>query len=86
MVYRIPQTKKEFVSVLLEVLRDNDYGWASEIKTLLTNGRMDVAEPLIIEYDLKRWMNTSCDQTDANMVCKPKFQKSYKGIERVKDV
>ena len=84
-VYRIPQTKKEFVSVLLEVLRDNDYGWASKIKTLLTNGRMEVAEPLIIEYDLKRWMNTSCDQTDINMVCKPKLQKSYKGIERVKN-
>ena len=44
-----------------------------------------MAEPLIIEYDLKRWMNTSCDQADVDMVCKPKLQKSYKGIERVKN-
>ena len=45
---------------------------------------MSKSEPLIIKYDLKHWMNTECDESDVEMVCKPsKLQKSYQGIERV---
>ena len=83
-IYRIPQTKKEFVTVLLNVLKDNDYGWTSDIKNIQVNDKMSKSEPLIIKYDLKHWMNTECDESDVEMVCKPsKLQKSYQGIERV---
>lgn len=84
-LYQIPQRKKEFISVLLEVLQNNGYGWTSEIQTLSSSGKMDVVEPLIIDYDLKQWMNITCQQINDSGGGKPKMQKSYKGIKRIKN-
>lgn len=82
-IYKIPQTKKEFEELLLCILHDNNYGWSSEIKNLYSDGKMNVSEQLILEYKLKNWMNPTCDQSDIEKVCKPILQKSYRGIERV---
>lgn len=48
--------------------------------------KMDCAEPLIAEYDLKDWMNPmySYDiHTDVTKLCRPALKMGYKGILRV---
>ena len=49
--------------------------------------RMDVPEPLILEYNLKDWMNSNYRGNDKNMLCSPKFdpRKTYRGLLRFPD-
>ena len=44
---------------------------------------MSASEPLILQYDLKRWMNPTYHGTDKNQICITQVKATYKGIVRV---
>lgn len=47
-------------------------------------GRMDWPEPLIMEYELKDWLNPVYTGGDVEKRCLPRLKLNYRGIERVK--
>lgn len=44
--------------------------------------RMDKPEPLIMDYDLKDWMNPVYKGQDINQICRPMVKEKYRGLLR----
>lgn len=77
-------SKQSFVKDLLADLGDVQ-GWTcpDKKKPWRPQGKMDVAEPLIEEYDLKDWMNPQyVSSKDVDKRCMPVLKATYKGIVR----
>lgn len=47
-----------------------------------SNGRMDEPEPLILEYDVRNWMNQSYTGNDPKKLCQPDVKAAYHGLQR----
>lgn len=47
-----------------------------------SKGRMDISEPLILEYDLEDWKNPTYKGNNPNRMCIPCTKPSYRGIIR----
>lgn len=47
-----------------------------------SNGRMDEPEPLILEYDVRNWMNQSYTGNDPRKLCQPDVKAAYHGLQR----
>ena len=44
---------------------------------------MDFPEPLILEYEVKEWMNPTYRGSDPDRVCTPDPKDSYRGYVRI---
>lgn len=47
-----------------------------------SNGRMDEPELLILEYDVRNWMNQSYTGNDPKKLCQPDVKAAYHGLQR----
>lgn len=59
-----------------------EYGWLAQDK-VRSDGRMDKPEPLILEYDVREWMNSGYTGSDPGRKCMPDLAESYRGFVRV---
>ena len=78
-------SKQSFVKDLLADLKDVP-GWTcpDKKKPWRPQGKMDVAEPLIAEYQLTDWINPQyVSSKDIDKKCLPALKATYKGIVRV---
>ena len=57
-------------------------GWLVQDK-VRSDGRMDRPEPLILEYDVREWMNSGYTGSDPGRKCMPDLAESYRGFVRV---
>ena len=84
---RCSYSKQVFKKELLALLPEYpDWKCDSPNTSHKPANKMDCAEPLIAEYDLKDWMNPmySYDiHTDVTKLCRPALKMGYKGILRV---
>ena len=77
-------SKQTFVKDLLSDLGDvPEWSCPDKKKAWRPNGKMDVAEPMIAEYDLRDWMNPQYTASkDVDKRCMPVLKATYKGIIR----
>lgn len=77
-------SKQTFVKDLLSDLGDvPEWSCPDKKKAWRPNGKMDVAEPMIAEYDLRDWMNPQyVSSKDIDKRCMPVLKATYKGIIR----
>ena len=59
-----------------------EQGWQLQERVRST-GRMDFPEPLILEYEVKEWMNPTYRGSDPDRVCTPDPKDSYRGYVRI---
>lgn len=71
-----------FIKDLITIVeKDPDWKYGPKIRTY---NRMDSAEPLILEYDLRHWMNPMyISSSDQDKKCRPLVLESYRGLYRV---
>lgn len=76
--------KQVFIKNLIAVLDENsDFVCEDKDKRYRPGTQMDKAEPLIMEYDLKDWMNPlMASSNDMNKRCHPPLKAAYRGIIR----
>ena len=76
--------KQVFIKNLIAVLDENsEFICEDKSKKYKPSTRMDKAEPLIAEYDLKDWMNPMMSGShDIEKRCHPVLQANYRGIIR----
>jgi putative DNA primase/helicase len=76
-------SSQKFSADLLAVL-ESDETWHCKDKRLKIRpgSMMDAVEPLIAEYDLKKWMHPYYDGKDVNKRCRPELSASYRGVQR----
>ena len=79
----IPQSKKTFTDDIVSATKQSNI-WICENKrkTVRSNGRMDKPEPLIIQYDLKDWMNPTYTGSNNDMIARPALKLTYRGLQR----
>ena len=79
------QSRNTFIKDLLIAIAD-DETWECKDKNAVirTGNKISVPEPLIIEYDLKSWMNKRyIGSADVARVCTPTaLSESYRGLTR----
>ncbi|MCD2492468.1 hypothetical protein LQE92_07465 [Lacrimispora sp. NSJ-141] len=74
---------RAFKRHLLEILPDFPE-WSETGECGVRPGsKMNKPEPLIIEYDLKRWRNSDYKGEDMNKAAMPNFKSKYRGLVRV---
>lgn len=78
-----PQGRNTFIKDLRQ-LDDVKKNWTYSEKAVRRTTRMDKAEPLIFEYDLRRWMNLRYSGSqDMNKLCVPPVTvEKYRGFTR----
>lgn len=58
--------------------------WIETQNAVYESGRMDVPEPLIADYDVRPWMNSTYTGRDIDRICNPDTSgKRYRGLVRV---
>ena len=79
-----PQGKNTFITDIINLLPTlPDWTCQGRTKAIKPAKRMDKSEALIIEYDLKDWMNPDYTGADINQKCRPKLKNTYNGLLRV---
>lgn len=79
-LYEKPQTKKVFVERIINYLKD-DNKWSIKNHFLsVDNNNMPLPEPLILEFNLKNWMNTDYHGENPDIICSPSLKTKYMGI------
>lgn len=85
MVRRQPQSRAEslraFKSRVLSILDDYPE-WSTSDSAIRTGNRMDVPEPLILEYDVTEWMNKDYKGQDRMKLCTVEPKVNYRGLVR----
>ena len=78
------QSRNTFIKDLLIAIKNNNIWYCKDKNTKIkTSNRMDKPEPLIMEFDLKQWMNNNYKGNDVNKICKPSaLSQSYRGLIR----
>ena len=78
------QSRNTFIKDLLIAIQNNNIWYCKDKNTKIkTSNRMDKPEPLIMEFDLKQWMNNNYKGNDVNKICKPSaLSQSYRGLIR----
>lgn len=65
-------------------LLDTYPGWSETQNAVYESGRMDVPEPMIADYDVRPWMNSTYTGRDIDKMCLPDTSgKRYRGLVRV---
>ena len=81
-LYEKPQTKKVFVKRLTDYLK-SDATWTIENHYVpVDKNNMPLPEPLILEFNLKNWMNNDYDGDNPDIICSPALKSKYLGICR----
>lgn len=75
-----PMKKDAFLNNVKRILSEYP-GWIYGNKKVRPGGRMDMPEPLILEYNVTPWMNKSYTGTDPDKKCMPDLAESYRGLE-----
>ena len=77
-------SRQSFVQNLINILGpDNDFVCEDKSKKYKPSTKMDKAEPLIMEYDLKAWINPMMmSSNDMNKRCHPVLKPNYRGLLR----
>lgn len=58
--------------------------WSCTENAVRSQGHMDCAEPLILKYELRNWMNHDYRGSDPMRVCQPEVKERYRGLLRDK--
>ena len=64
------------------VEKSNTFYIAPNNPVVRSSGRMDEPEMLILEYDVRNWMNHSYTGSDPKKICQPDVKAAYHGIQR----
>ena len=79
-----PQGKNTFIADIINLLPSiPDWYCQDRTKVIKPGHKMDKPEPLILEYDLKDWMNPFHRGNDTNKICTPVLKATYKGLLRL---
>lgn len=77
------ESKLTFTKNVNSLLK-NDTVWEPHYEQPISTGhRMDKAEPLIVNYQLKDWYNPHYHGNDPDKLALPALKKSYKGLKRL---
>lgn len=78
-----PQGRNTFIADVIDLLPNlPDWQCLGRTTAIRPGSRMDVPEPLILEYDLKDWMNPVYTGNDPNRRCMPMIKSTYNGLIR----
>ncbi|MFI9629245.1 phage/plasmid primase, P4 family [Streptomyces sp. NPDC052042] len=78
-----PVSNKQFVTDLVAIVRDDPLWHCPDKNRKIRHGHMmDDPEPLIAEYDLKKWMNPHYSGSDPLKKSQPALQANYRGLLR----
>lgn len=79
-----PQGKNTFITDVINLLNMlPDWVCMGRTKAIKPAHRMDAPEPLIMQYDLKDWMNPNYTGKDISKQCMPVLKSTYNGLLRV---
>ncbi len=79
-----PVGNKQFITDLVSIVRaDTLWHCADKTKPIRPGQQMNCPEPLIAEYDLKKWMNPNYSGSDPLKRSQPVLQVNYRGLVRV---
>ena len=77
------QGRNTFITDLLNIIGNYPDWYCTGRTTAIRPGqKMSVPEPLIAEYGLSDWKNTTYVGSDLNRVCVPTLKASYNGLQR----
>lgn len=76
-------SRNMFILDLLAAIKPED-GWICPDKNdkIWTGNKMAKPEPLILEYELKDWMNPVAPKNNRDQLCKPPVKNNYRGLLR----
>ena len=76
-------SRNMFILDLLAAIKPED-GWICPDKNdkVWTGTKMAKPEPLILEYELKDWMNPVAPKNNRDQLCKPPVKNNYRGLLR----
>ena len=77
-----PCDKKSFIDEVHTMISDYPE-WRIIENPVCINSRMDKAERLIYEYDVRTWMNHVYIGNDIDKICQPDFKPRYRGLLRI---
>lgn len=79
----IPQSKKTFTDDIFNASKQSKI-WSCDDKrkTVRSKDRMDKPEPLIVQYDLRDWMNPDYTGSNPDLIARPALKVMYRGLER----
>lgn len=73
-------SNRVFISDLLKIVYD-DEDWSGDRNTKIRSAnKMDLPEPLIVQYDLSSWKNPNYQGSDITKVATPLLTTSYRGL------
>lgn len=79
-----PVSRNAFIADLVAIVRtDPDWYCADKNKQVRPGQAMNQPEPLIAEYDLKKWANPTYKGSDPLKKSQPLLATSYRGIQRI---
>lgn len=77
------QHKNKFVNDIVEVCEQSEIWYCKDKrKTVRPTGRMNKPEPMIIQYDLKDWMNPTYEGSNVDIIATPALKENYRGLLR----
>lgn len=78
-----PLGRNAFIESLISLLPTlPEWECENKKKSISTGNKMDLPEPLIIEFDIREWMNPNYKGNDKDLICHPDLKKNYRGLER----
>lgn len=78
------QGKNTFITDVINLLGVMpEWSTKGRTKAVKPGHKMDKPEPLILQYDLKDWMNPLYHGTDVDHICTPIIKATYNGLIRV---
>lgn len=78
-----PQSRNTFIKDIIKVISSGSE-WTCPGKSgiIWVGNKMSVPEPLILQYDLRKWMNPNYTGRDPDRICSPVLKVNYRGIQR----
>ncbi len=76
-----PEGSRAFKSRVLSII-DQYSEWSDSIVSVRTGTKMDAPEPLILEYDVTKWMNKDYKGQDRMKLCTVDPKVNYRGLVR----
>ena len=78
------QGKNTFITDIINLLPAlPDWDCQGRTKAIKPGHKMDLPDKLIVDYDLKDWMNPMYRGNDIDKICKPALRTTYNGLIRV---
>ena len=81
-----PLGKKAFLHDLRQIANKSGDWIADQYQQYTPKQMMSKPEPLIIDYRLDKWRNSSYSGTDPDKICKPTLKRVYRGLIRATQI